>query len=188
MSLSAESPRLLYDELATPLGTLALVADHAGCLRSLGWTDGHARMARELRHHAGAESHAFRRATNPGGLTAALGAYFAGDLTALAALPVVIQGTDFQCAVWNALRTIPLGETLSYGALARRIGRPSAVRAVGLANGANPIAIVVPCHRVIGADGSLTGYGGGLDRKRWLLAHERSAGRTPALPLFSPAP
>jgi methylated-DNA-[protein]-cysteine S-methyltransferase len=85
-----------------------------------------------------------------------------------------MEGTDFQRAVWKALCTVPCGQTLSYGALARRIGRPKAVRAVGLANGANPIGIVVPCHRVIGADGTLTGYGGGLDRKRWLLAHERA--------------
>ena len=83
------------------------------------------------------------------------------------------DGSPFQQAVWSALREIPSGETCSYGDLARRIRNPKAVRAVGLANGANPIAIVVPCPRVIGADGSLTGYGGGLERKRWLLAHER---------------
>jgi methylated-DNA-[protein]-cysteine S-methyltransferase len=86
-----------------------------------------------------------------------------------------INGTPFQRSVWSALRRIPSGRTLSYGGLATKIGRPAAVRAVGLANGANPIAIVVPCHRVIGADASLTGYGGGLERKRWLLAYE-SAG------------
>ena len=82
-------------------------------------------------------------------------------------------GTDFQREVWRALRGIPCGTTLSYGELARRIGRPNAVRAVGLANGANPIGVVVPCHRVIGSNGSLTGYGGGIERKRWLLDHER---------------
>ena len=87
-------------------------------------------------------------------------------------LPVVTAGTPFQRAVWAALRQIPVGTTLSYGALAERIGRKAAVRAVGAANGANPVAVVVPCHRVIGADGSLSGYGGGLERKRWLLAHE----------------
>ena len=84
-------------------------------------------------------------------------------------------GTDFQRSVWDALRTIPAGETLSYAALAERVGRPTAVRAVGLANGTNPIAVIVPCHRVIGSDSSLTGYGGGLDRKRWLLEHEGAA-------------
>lgn len=87
-------------------------------------------------------------------------------------LPLRLHGTAFQQRVWQSLTEIPYGETLSYGQLARRIGKPSASRAVGLANGRNPISILVPCHRVIGADGSLTGYGGGLERKRWLLAHE----------------
>jgi methylated-DNA-[protein]-cysteine S-methyltransferase len=114
----------------------------------------------------------FRHAKDPGGLVRALEAYFDGELSALDGLPVVMQGTEFQRAVWRTLRTIPCGRTMSYGELARRIGRPRAVRAVGLANGANPIGIVVPCHRVIGADGTLTGYGGGVDRKRWLLDHE----------------
>ena len=82
------------------------------------------------------------------------------------------RGTPFQRAVWAALRRIPAGETLSYGQLAAQIGKPKAVRAVGLANGSNPVGVVVPCHRVIGADGSLTGYGGGLPRKLWLLEHE----------------
>jgi methylated-DNA-[protein]-cysteine S-methyltransferase len=102
----------------------------------------------------------------------ALAAYFAGNLTAIDRLETGAGGTDFQREVWAALRDIPAGETLSYGALAARLGRPKAMRAVGLANGANPVGLVVPCHRVIGADGSLTGYGGGLERKRWLLAHE----------------
>jgi methylated-DNA-[protein]-cysteine S-methyltransferase len=163
---------LVHDELATPVGVLHLLADSAGRLHALGWFDGHARMESVLGAYRGRRGGVLERADNPGGLTAALRAYFAGDLSAIRDLPVVLHGTDFQRAVWNALLTIRCGETLSYGALARRIGRPSAVRAVGLANGANPIGIVVPCHRVIGADGSLTGYGGGLTRKRWLLAHE----------------
>ena len=100
---------------------------------------------------------------------------FTGALTALDALPVATAGTPFQRAVWQALREIPCGTTVSYAALAQKIGKPSAMRAVGLANGSNPIGVVVPCHRVIGADGSLTGYGGGLDRKRWLLDHESNA-------------
>jgi O-6-methylguanine DNA methyltransferase len=104
--------------------------------------------------------------------TGPLRAYFAGDLSALDGVPVAPSGTPFQLAVWAALRAIPVGETASYSDIARVIGRPSAVRAVGAANGANPIGIVVPCHRVIGRDGSLTGYAGGLDRKRWLLRHE----------------
>ena len=98
--------------------------------------------------------------------------YFAGHLAVLDEIPVELNGTSFQQRVWNALRAIRAGTTSSYGSLARTIGAPSAVRAVGAANGANPVALIVPCHRVIGSNGSLTGYGGGLDRKRWLLQHE----------------
>jgi methylated-DNA-[protein]-cysteine S-methyltransferase len=98
-------------------------------------------------------------------------AYFEGELRQFD-LPITLHGTDFQQVVWMALRELRAGERISYGELARRIGRPSASRAVGLANGRNPISIIVPCHRVIGASGSLTGYGGGLGRKRWLLEHE----------------
>jgi methylated-DNA-[protein]-cysteine S-methyltransferase len=101
-----------------------------------------------------------------------LGDYFAGDLDALADIPVNPGGTPFQRSVWSALRRVAPGQTVAYRDLARAIGAPAAVRAVGAANGANPIAIVIPCHRAIGADGSLTGYAGGLERKRWLLAHE----------------
>jgi len=97
-------------------------------------------------------------------------------------LPLRLNGTPFQQRVWRALTEIPYGETWSYGELAKRIGNPNASRAVGLANGRNPVSIVVPCHRVIGADGSLTGYGGGLPRKQWLLAHEGVQGRQ--RPLF----
>jgi methylated-DNA-[protein]-cysteine S-methyltransferase len=158
--------RLLVDHIETPIGRLAIVAAD-GRLRAVGWIDGHARMQRTL---GGA---AVVPASNPGGLTAAIRAYFAGDLRAIDGLPVDAPGTEFQRSVWRALRDIPCGETLSYGALARRIGKPAAVRAVGLANGANPVGIVVPCHRVIGANGALTGYGGGIERKRWLLAHEQ---------------
>ena len=101
-----------------------------------------------------------------------LDAYFAGELVRFS-LPLATRGTEFQRRVWQALCEIPYGETTSYGALAARIGRPGACRAVGLANGRNPISIVIPCHRVIGSSGGLTGYGGGIERKRWLLAHER---------------
>ena len=128
-----------------------------------------------LERQYGADGFALEPARNPAGLTAAIDAYFGGDLTAIDALPVEMVGTPFQRAVWTALRGIPVGTALSYSELARRIGRPSAVRAVGLANGANPVAVVVPCHRVVGADGTLVGYGGGLTRKRWLLAHESAA-------------
>jgi methylated-DNA-[protein]-cysteine S-methyltransferase len=104
-----------------------------------------------------------------------LAAYFAGDLRDFD-LPLAPRGTEFQQKVWRELCRIPFGETISYGELARRIGQPGASRAVGLANGRNPIGIIIPCHRVIGADGSLTGYGGGLDRKKWLLEHEKLTG------------
>lgn len=106
------------------------------------------------------------------GIAAAIAAYFAGDRAAIDDLPARPKGTPFQETCWAALRTIPNGTTISYRQLAERIGRPTATRAVGLANGQNPVSLVVPCHRVIGADGSLTGYGGGLPRKLWLLRHE----------------
>ena len=108
-----------------------------------------------------------------GEIAAALRAYFSGDVHALDHVGVELNGTPFQRRVWAALRTVGPGETASYRDIARTIGAPAAVRAVGAANGANPVAIIIPCHRIVGANGSLTGYGGGLDRKRWLLAHER---------------
>ena len=166
--------RFLLDHLDSPVGRLALVADEEGRLRALGWTEEHERMEQQLRAASRIGDLVLVRAADPGGLASALRAYFGGDLAAIDGLSVETGGTAFQRAVWGALREIPCGATWSYGDLARRIGRPAAVRAVGLANGSNPVAIVVPCHRVIGSDGSLTGYGGGLDRKRWLLAHERA--------------
>ena len=108
----------------------------------------------------------------PGPVRRAVEAYFAGDVRALDSLEVKTAGTVFQRAVWAALRAIPAGETRSYAQLAAAVGAPRAVRAAGLANGQNPVAVIVPCHRVIGANGTLTGYAGGLERKRWLLAHE----------------
>lgn len=110
---------------------------------------------------------------DPSGIAGALRRYFDGDLDALDGVPVRFdRGTPFQQEVWHALRTIPVGETISYAELAHRVGRPTGFRAVGAANGRNPVAIVVPCHRVIAADGTLGGYSGGLGNKRWLLAHE----------------
>jgi methylated-DNA-[protein]-cysteine S-methyltransferase len=109
----------------------------------------------------------------------ALDAYFAGDLEGLDALAIDLGGSDFQRAVWKALRAVPAGETVSYGTLARAIGKPHAARAVGAACGANPIWLVVPCHRAIGSDGHLVGYAAGLERKGWLLAHERARGVRP---------
>jgi methylated-DNA-[protein]-cysteine S-methyltransferase len=106
------------------------------------------------------------------GLETILRRYFEGDTGAIDHVPVELNGTVFQKKVWTALRRIPCGSTISYAELARRIGEPTAVRAVGAANGANPVALIVPCHRVIGSNGTLTGYGGGLGRKAWLLTHE----------------
>jgi methylated-DNA-[protein]-cysteine S-methyltransferase len=109
---------------------------------------------------------------DPAGAAAVLSRYFDGDLNSLDEIEVELHGTAFQQRVWNALRTVAAGTTTSYAQLAGRVGAPAAVRAVGAANGANPVAVVLPCHRIIGSNGSLTGYGGGLDRKRWLLQHE----------------
>lgn len=178
-----EALRLLIDRIETPIGELAVVADEAGRLRAVDWTEHDANMQRSLRLHYGDGGFSLTEASNPAGLATAMRSYFDGNLSAIDGLPVATGGTEFQRTVWRALRQIPCGETISYAELARRIGRPAAVRAVGLANGSNPISIVVPCHRVIGSDGSLTGYGGGIERKRWLLAHERRVGATPELPL-----
>jgi methylated-DNA-[protein]-cysteine S-methyltransferase len=164
---------LRIDELSTPIGTALLVTDGEGKLRALDWREFADRMRHALQaRYRGSE---LRAGSAPVAVRRSLAAYFAGDLAALDVIAVAAEGTPFQQRVWTALRQIPAGETRSYGALARRIGHPAAVRAVGLANGANPIGVVVPCHRVIGADGTLTGYGGGLERKRWLLAHEGAA-------------
>jgi len=129
-----------------------------------------------------------RLAPDPAGIAGRLTAYFAGSADAFDGIELELFGTPFQRRVWTALRDVPAGRTVSYGALARTVCVPSAARAVGAANGANPIAIVVPCHRVVGADGALTGYAGGLERKRWLLEHERQW-ECPALPrLSAPTP
>ena len=114
----------------------------------------------------------------------ALSAYLDGDIGALDAVAVALGGTDFQREVWAALRAIPPGETRAYGALAAALGRPTATRAVAAANGQNPVSLIVPCHRVIGADGSLTGYAWGLARKRWLLEHEAAWTRSAQVGLF----
>lgn len=162
----------LIDRIATPTGEMILIADRDGHLRTIDWTDHEARMKRLLDRQYGKGSYKLTPARDPAGLASAMRRYFAGDLGAIDRLPVKTEGTAFQQTVWKALRGIKCGTTISYAELARRIGRPKAVRAVGLANGQNPVGIVVPCHRVIGSNGSLTGYGGGLPRKQWLLQHE----------------
>jgi methylated-DNA-[protein]-cysteine S-methyltransferase len=147
------------------------VTDEDGNLRALEFADHEFRVHRFLRDHYG--EYSLQDGAAPKSVVSALDAYFAGDLAALDRIKVATNGTPFQRKVWQALRKIPAGTTISYGQLAAQIGRPSASRAVGAANGSNPVAIVVPCHRVIGANGTLTGYGGGLPRKRWLLDHEQ---------------
>jgi methylated-DNA-[protein]-cysteine S-methyltransferase len=165
---------LHVERIDTPTGRMVLVTDDQDRLRVADWEDHEGRMQRLLGRHYGAAGFNLRDARGDSTARRALEAYFAGDPNALRDVATATNGTEFQRQVWAALRLIPVGRTISYGALAAKLGRPDAVRAVGLANGANPIAIVVPCHRVIGADASLTGYGGGLERKRWLLDHERS--------------
>ena len=170
------------EQLDTPTGRLLVVTDDDDRLRAVDWEDHEQRLNQLLRRQYGVGTIRLRAASHASVASHALRAYFDGDTGCLASLPVATVGTGFQRMVWDALRQIPPGQTVSYGALAARIGRPAAVRAVGLANGANPVSIVVPCHRVIGADGALTGFGGGLERKRWLLAHEGGSGVTWAAP------
>jgi methylated-DNA-[protein]-cysteine S-methyltransferase len=158
------------DRLPTPIGMALLVTDADGLLRALDWEDYEPRMKQLLRLHYGAVE--LKNARVPREVRAALTGYFKGDLDRLAAIEWRVAGTPFQQKVWNALPKIPAGTTLSYGALAAKLKMPKAVRAVGHANGSNPISVVVPCHRLIGANGSLVKYGGGLERKRWLLQHE----------------
>jgi methylated-DNA-[protein]-cysteine S-methyltransferase len=164
--------KLLLDRFGSPLGDILLVFN-GETLRALDFWDYEPRMQRLLRLHYGPVT--LVEAPAPAAIRAPLAAFFAGDWAALDAIAVQTGGTAFQRSVWAAVRRIRPGTTQSYGAVAAAIGRPAACRAVGLANGANPVAIVVPCHRVIGAGAALTGYGGGLARKAWLLAHEKAA-------------
>ena len=158
------------DRLETPIGTALLVTDSDGVLRALDWVDYEARMRELIRLQYGAVT--LRDARSPRDLRTALTQYFKGDLDRLDTIKWRVAGTPFQHKVWTALPRIPAGKTMSYGALAAKLGMPQAMRAVGHANGSNPISVVVPCHRLIGANGSLIKYGGGLERKRWLLQHE----------------
>jgi methylated-DNA-[protein]-cysteine S-methyltransferase len=164
---------LTLDRIQTPFGPILIAADAQGRLRAVDFWDDEAGLRRLLAKQYGKVAAAFGQAPAP--IRRAFEDYFAGDIRALERIPVETVGTAFQRKVWAALQRIPAGETRSYGQLAAEIGEPKAMRAVGLANGQNPVAIVVPCHRVIGADGSLTGFGGGLPRKRWLLRHEGAA-------------
>lgn len=162
MTPTATTPTTITTSMDSPIGELTLTAD-GGVLTGV--------HMNEQRHTPKISAGCRRDDAGLAHVVAQLNAYFAGELTDFD-LPMRMGGTDFQSRVWGALCEIPYGETISYGELARRVGSPNASRAVGLANGRNPVAIIVPCHRVIGADGSLTGYGGGLPRKVWLLEHE----------------
>ncbi|HEY4258991.1 MAG TPA: methylated-DNA--[protein]-cysteine S-methyltransferase [Schlesneria sp.] len=157
------------DEFASPVGLVYVVSDGTN-LRAIDFEGCESRMHRLLTRHYG--QYTLHSARDPGGAVSRLAEYFAGDLHAIDSLPVATNGTAFQRDVWNALRAVPAGTTTSYGTIANRIGRPKACRAVGLANGSNPIALVVPCHRIVGSKDALTGYAGGLERKEWLLDHE----------------
>lgn len=167
--------------LETPAGPL-FVAVHEGDIVALTFR----RELKPVLRYLERRFPGTRRMTtaNPGGVVPVLRRWLAGDAAALATLRPRTIGTPFQETVWRALRRIPAGSTVTYAELARRIGRPTAVRAVAAANGANPVAVLIPCHRVIGSDGSLTGYAGGLECKAWLLAREsvRAAGSTGGAP------
>lgn len=168
-----QTERFSLDRLETPIGVALLVTDDEGFLRALDWSDYEARLNLLLRRHYG--NFALADGPAPKTLVRALKGYFSGDLQQLTTIKWRTGGTAFQRNVWTALQNIPPGRTSSYGELAVRLSTPNAARAVGLANGANPISVVVPCHRLIGSDGSLTGYAGGLKRKQWLLEHEGAA-------------
>jgi methylated-DNA-[protein]-cysteine S-methyltransferase len=169
---------LFLDQMPSPIGELRLVwQPQSDVLRALEFDDHGSRLEQSLRLQY--PGHRLAPARAPESIRHPIEAYFQGNLTAIDTIPVQTNGTPFQLQIWAALRTIPVSSTTTYGELATRIGRPGASRAVGLANGSNPVAIVVPCHRVIGANGKLVGYGGGIDRKRWLLTHERATTADP---------
>lgn len=160
---------ILSDRIPTPLGDIMLLAAD-GVMMLLEFVDAEERMEREMSKRFGAAD--IMPTQNPFGFSERIANYFMGDLRTIDTIPTDGGGTEFQRRVWAGLRLIPCGIMISYGELATRLGDKNAMRAVGLANGRNPISIVVPCHRVIGANGSMTGYGGGLARKEWLLRHE----------------
>lgn len=164
------------EEFNSPVGRILLVTAGAdGAVRALDYAGYEERLHRLLRRHWGDLVTLKSGASSSSEARHRIESYFDGDTTAVDDLRVETAGTEFQNEVWQALRSIPCGVTWTYGQLAERIGRPRAVRAVGLANSQNPVAIIVPCHRVVGANASLTGYAGGLERKAWLLRHEGAA-------------
>lgn len=164
--------RLELERIPSPVGELLTLTDADGRLRALDFEGYDERLLTLLRRQNARRRFDITDGRAPRAVRDAVNAYFAGDLGALSGLAVHTGGTEFQRRVWSALRRIPAGSTTTYGRLAAALGNGNACRAVGLANGSNPICLVVPCHRVIGSDGSLTGFGGGIERKRWLLEHE----------------
>ncbi len=175
--------RLWLDRRASPIGDMLIAWDADGQLRVLDFADFEPRMHKLLRLHYG--DIALASSPAPTLIVEPISRYFSGEIAALDKIQVATGGTEFQKAVWSALRSVKPGERISYGDLARRLGRQKAVRAVGGANGANPIGIVVPCHRIVGFGGALTGYGGGLHRKAWLLTHEGRYTKSGTTDLFA---
>jgi methylated-DNA-[protein]-cysteine S-methyltransferase len=161
--------KLWLDRINSAIGTVFIVSDGKS-LCAIDFSDYEDRMRKLLSQRY--DEYELVAQSNPQGFSDRLQAYFDRDFTALNDLPVNPGGTEFQQKVWQALRSIPVGKTWTYGELAKHLGKPTASRAVGMANSLNPIGIVLPCHRVVGANGKLTGYAGGLERKRWLLEHE----------------
>jgi methylated-DNA-[protein]-cysteine S-methyltransferase len=182
--------KLFLSHLSSPLGELLVVTDEAQNIRALDFADHKSHLQRALREFYGPSELTVVPA--PTGIAAAIAGYFAAELDALDALPTSTTGSELQRGVWDALRNIPVGTTLTYGRLAKQLGfqDPRAAIDIGAAAAANPIAIVVPCHRLVGSNGDLKGYAWGLHRKRWLLEHERAiapkseAGKTATLPGF----
>jgi methylated-DNA-[protein]-cysteine S-methyltransferase len=160
---------LLIDKINSAIGTILIVTDGEN-LCAVDFADDELRMIKLIKRRY--PHFSFRDVKNPQGFSHRIQAYFQGDHHSLDDIPVSTGGTDFQQQVWLTLRTIPWGKTISYGDLAAKIGKPTAYRAIGLINSLNPLVIVLPCHRVIGTNAKLTGYAGGLERKRWLLHHE----------------
>ena len=162
---------LIQDQILTPLGQALVLTDKKGALRAFEWLDCADRLARLLRLHYGTD-YEITEGMRLSKASLLIGKYFAGELKAIDKIKVETNGTPFQKKVWASLRKVPAGQTITYSVMAKKVGAPSAVRAVGAANGANPISLVIPCHRMIGASGKLTGYAGGLHRKKYLLEHE----------------
>lgn len=170
------------EKMDTPIGVMLIITDEEGRLRALDWLDEQNRMHQLMCQQYRGHTVTLQETSLLSPSAQAMQAYFSGNIAVIDQLEVATGGTDFQRQVWVALRTIPHGKTISYRELAIRIGSPKAMRAVGMANGANPVSIVLPCHRVIGSNQSLTGYGGGLYRKRWLLEHEKAIAPQRATP------